>query len=70
MRTKRMRMCHVSVLLMLVAGSAVTADVGVRIDAETSDSQWPVNLPFSLGYTFTVEAEIIVTDLGRFDINR
>lgn len=69
MRRRQMTMCCLSVFLMLATSSAVMADVAVRIDAETSDSQWPVNLPFSLGYTFTVDTDIIVTALGRFDID-
>ena len=58
-----------SVLLILAACSAVMADIAVSIDAETSDGAWPVNFPFSLGYTFTVDTEIVVTELGRFDID-
>jgi hypothetical protein len=57
------------VFAVLMVSSTAMADLAVRIDAETSDGQWPVNLPFSLGYTFTVDTEIIVTELGRFDVN-
>ncbi len=57
------------VLGVLAASSTVAAEVAVHIDAETSDVAWPVNLPFSLGYTFTVDTEIIVTELGRFDVD-
>lgn len=67
-RREMMKLC-LCVLPIFLAGSVVMADVAVNIDAVTSDGAWPVNLPFGLGYTFTVDTEIIVTELGRFDID-
>jgi len=67
-RREMMKLC-LCVLPIFLAGSVVMADVAVNVDAVTSDGAWPVNLPFSLGYTFTVDTEIIVTELGRFDID-
>ena len=64
-----------AVLAMAATAAAVSSapcqadTVAVNIPAESTDSAWPVNLPFSLGYGFSVDFSITVTELGKFDIN-
>ena len=50
-------------------GSYNAAKTAVAINKITSDPVWPQPYDFSLGYIFTVDSEIVVTHLGRFDIN-